>query len=159
MHESKYSDVELPGDERVKALDACKKQLTGWRLIMPDVTPLVLDFGLGNFYVNGLIEYWVANEREAGYCGKFLFLFDGQECPYHHHTMKHETFFVVRGSIEMNVDGRIRNMKEGDLLTMRPGEKHSFRGLGAALLLEVSRPSVRGDNFFQNKNIGDDGVM
>ena len=33
----------------------------------------------------GLIEFWIANEKEAGYCGKYLFAFDGQQCPAHSH--------------------------------------------------------------------------
>jgi N-acetylneuraminate synthase len=159
MHESKYGDVELAGGEREKALDACRKQIATWGLTMPEVPPLVLDFGIGDFYARGLIEFWVANEKEAGYCGKFLFVFDGQECPYHHHDVKHETFFVLKGRVAMNTNGRERTLEEGGLLVMPPGDKHSFRGVGPALLLEVSQPSIRGDNFFQNKNIGDNGVM
>lgn len=159
MKKAKYGDVELSGRRRKEALEACKRQIAAWGLTMPDVTPLVLDFGVGDFYARGLIEFWVANEKEAGYCGKFLFVFDGQECPRHHHDMKHETFFVIKGSVEMNAGGKVRILKEGDLLVMPPGDKHSFRGIGPALLLEVSQPSLRGDNFFQNKNIGDNGVI
>jgi hypothetical protein len=33
---------------------------------MPPVDPLVLDFGLGDFYRTGLIEHWVANATSAG---------------------------------------------------------------------------------------------
>lgn len=30
---------------------------------------------------------------------------------------------------------------------------------GPALILEVSMPSIRGDNFFTDKRIGNDGVL
>ena len=159
MGESDYGDVELSGAERERALTACKRQIASWQLAMPEVTPLVLNFGLDDFYGSGLIEYWVADETDRGYCGKFLFVFDGQECPCHRHEMKHETFFVMKGSVEMTVNGKARVLKEGDVLAVPPGDRHSFRGVGPALLLEVSQPSVTGDNFFENEEIGEDGVI
>jgi hypothetical protein len=42
---------------------------------------------------------------------------------------------------------------------MAPGQHHSFTGVGPALLLEVSMSSRRNDNFFENKAIGDEGVI
>jgi len=125
---------------------------------MPDVEPLILDLGLGRFEEIGDSEFWVANEKELGYCGKFLFMFDGQTCPRHHHKMKHETFFIVKGRIRMRMGEDEFIMTEGDVVPMPQDTYHSFTGLGNALILEVSMPSVRMDNFFHNKDIGQDGV-
>lgn len=155
----KYDDVELHGEERERVLEEIKKQAAEWGLTLPDVTPLPLHFGLNRFMEIGETEYWIADETENGYCGKFLFVFDGQTCPYHHHNMKHETFFVLKGSINMIMDDKPRVMKEGDLLVMPPGAGHSFTGIGPALVLEVSMPSILKDNFFRDKNIGDNGVI
>ena len=155
----KYDDVELQGPEREEALSAIEEQLSEWGLKMPGVAPLPLHFGLDRFTEVGETEFWIANEEEHGYCGKFLFVLDGQTCPHHHHDMKHETFFVVKGSIRMRLGDEDRVMNEGDLLPMPPGTGHSFTGIGPALILEVSMPSVRQDNFFEDKNIGDDGVI
>ena len=151
--------MELWGEEREHVLGAVRDQVAAWGLTMPDVEPLVLHFGPDDFEVFGLTEYWVANESEAGYCGKLLFLFDGQTCPEHYHDVKHETFFVLKGKVRMRVDGEEREMLEGDLLAMGRGTKHAFTGLGNALLLEVSMPSVLNDNFFTDKSIGKDGVI
>ena len=71
---AKYSDVELPPAARSRALARFRKQLAKWHLKMPRVRPLVIDFGLRDFDKIGLIEFWVANEEKAGYCGKFLFV-------------------------------------------------------------------------------------
>jgi len=155
----KYDDVELQGPERDQALSAIREQLSEWGLSMPEVSPLPLHFGLNRFAEIGETEFWIANEEEHGYCGKFLFVFDGQTCPHHYHRMKHETFFVVKGSIRMRLDAEERVMREGDLLPMAPGTAHSFTGIGPALILEASMPSVLQDNFFEDKNIGDEGVI
>lgn len=155
----RYDDFELQGSERDQAIAAACDQIGRWGLKMPPVTPLPLHFGLKRFRETGEIEFWIANEKDLGYCGKFLFVFDGQTCPTHHHAIKHETFFVVKGSIRMNVNGGERLMAEGDLLAMPPGAVHSFTGVGPALILEVSMPSILGDNFFADQSIGEHGVI
>lgn len=118
-----------------------------------------LHFGLNDFRNIGETEFWVANETDYGYCGKFLFVFDGQTCPYHYHRIKHETFFVLKGTIRMKMRDEERIMCEGDLLTMPPGTGHSFTGIGNALILEVSMPSMLRDNFFEDKRIGNGGII
>ena len=159
MSDSKYADVELQGAEREEAVRKVLARIESWGLCMPDVEPLPLHFGLGEFDKIGETEFWIANEEGAGYCGKFLFVFDGQTCPYHRHVMKHETFFVVRGKVRMRIDDGERELAAGDVLPMAPGVGHSFTGVGDALLLEVSMPSVLQDNFFEDKRIGADGVI
>ena len=120
---------------------------------MPPHEPLVSDFGLADFFKTGLIECWIANEIEAGYCAKLLFVFDGQTCPMHWHKSKHETFFIVRGRVTMHFNGSARKMKPGDCLPVPPGKPHSFSGDGPALLLEVSKPCFVKDNVFENPSI------
>ena len=150
--------VELTGEARQRALKACLDQIRAWGLTMPDVDPIVRDFGLDEFDRVGEIEFWLANKLAEGYCGKFIFVFDGQTCPYHRHGRKHETFFIQKGKVRMCVDGADRVMGEGDILEMPPGVKHSFTGIGPALLLEVSMVCVKGDNFFDDKRIGHNGT-
>ena len=154
-----YSGVELPALQRRQALLMFRRQLAKWKLKMPKVKPLVLDFGLRNFAKIGLIEFWVANETKAGYCGKLLFVFDRQKCPYHHHNKKHETFLVVKGRVRMEINGKIRVLEEGERMVMPTGVKHSFEGKGPALLLEISQPCLTQDNIFRNKQIGNKGII
>jgi len=145
--------ISLSGKDAEQALDRFRAQLDDWGLVMPDVPPLVLDFGLGDFPRTGLIEYWVANEVEAGYCGKFLFVFDGQACPRHRHHTKMETFYVVKGRVEMECGGDRRILDPGGVLRVPPMTWHGFSGLGPALLLEVSTPCMIDDNEFADPRI------
>jgi mannose-6-phosphate isomerase-like protein (cupin superfamily) len=159
MQELSDFPYQVTGEKRQQALNACLSTIQDWGLTMPAVEPLVMDFGLGRFDEIGEIEFWVANEEQAGYCGKFLFVQDEQTCPYHEHERKHETFFVVKGKVLMVVNDQVKIMNEGDILVMPPGDRHSFTGIGPALLLEVSMPSTRQDNFFTDKAIGESGVI
>ena len=146
-------DLQLRGLLRDEALRRFKAQIDGWGLRMPPAEPLVMAFGQGDFQSVGLIECWIANEVEAGYCGKYLFVFYSQTCPEHSHDDKHETFFVVKGKVTLNLNGQPRQMYEGDVLVMPPGQKHSFTGVGNALLLEISTPCDVNDNQFTNTAI------
>ena len=145
--------VTITGLQREAALAACRRQMQGWGLAVPPAEPLVLDFGLGDFTSTGLIEYWIANEMSAGYCGKYLFLFDGQTCPRHRHKEKHETFFVVKGRVRTTLGERVFEMEAGEVLTVPPGIFHSLTGIGPALLLELSMPCKISDNEFADVRI------
>lgn len=145
--------ISLRGAEARRALIPFREQIKAWGVALPPVTPLVLDFGLGAFARTGLIELWIANERKAGYCGKYLFVFDGQTCPEHRHVRKHETFFVIKGRVRMRCGSRTWTMKEGDVLPVPPGRPHRFTGIGPALLLELSTPCEVADNRFTNPRI------
>jgi len=143
------------GATRRAALAAFRRHIRAWGVALPPVPPLVLDFGLGDFARTGLIEYWIANERKAGYCGKYLFVFDGQTCPEHRHQRKHETFFVVKGRVRMRLAGRSKRLAEGAVCAVPPGCRHQFTGVGPALLLELSMPCEIADNQFSDRRIGE----
>ncbi len=145
--------ISIAEAQQAPILKACRAQLAAWEMKMPPVAPLVLDFGLGRFGEVGLIEYWIANDVDAGYCGKYLFVFDGQTCPAHSHHDKHETFFIVKGTVTMHFGDRVFEMGPGDVLPVAPGSVHSFTGKGPALLLEVSKPSIIDDNYFVDTEI------
>jgi mannose-6-phosphate isomerase-like protein (cupin superfamily) len=143
----------LHGAEAEKYLAKFRRQAEIWGAAMPSAEPLVSDFCLGDFERAGLIELWIANEIEAGYCGKYLFVFDGQSCPMHFHKEKLETFFVVKGKTRMTYNGKTFEMGPGDTLKVEREKYHSFTGLGPALLLEVSTPCMVDDNYFQDTRI------
>jgi N-acetylneuraminate synthase len=154
-----YDRYELHGPEREETLTRILTQIAEWGLKMPPITPIPFHFGLDRFMEIGETEFWVANEPDLGYCGKFLFVFNAQTCPYHHHLIKHETFFVVKGSVRMRFGSEERVMNQGDVLIMPAGVGHSFIGIGSALLLEASMPSTLHDNFFADQQIGENGVI
>ncbi len=142
-------------EEKEEILTKAREVIHNWGLKMPEGITLVLDFGLGDFYKWGLVEFWVANEENEGYCGKFLFLFPNQTCPAHHHKFKHETFFVVKGKAGMKINDEEKILGEGDSLPMSQGTVHSFWALeGPALLLEVSKPCIPKDSIFVDERIG-----
>ena len=146
-------NVSINAGETDEILKRVYTRFKEWNFTPPDIEPLVFDFGLNDFETTGEVEFWIANEVEAGYCGKFLFVFDRQSCPLHHHLDKLETFFLLFGRVKMVYDGAERMMGPGDTLKVERGLDHGFTGVGPALLLEVSQPSIIRDNYFKNHSI------
>ena len=146
-------DVSIKGDLAREALGRFRQQLDKWEVVMPEGKPLVFDFGQGDFYRVGLIESWIANEIEASYCGKYMFLFEGQTCPMHSHLTKHETIFIVKGKVVMDYDGHAQTMGSGATITVEPNRFHEFTASTPSLLLEISKPCYLDDNFFIDRSI------
>ena len=149
----KAAAIAASPEVREAALPPFNRQIATWGVALPDTELLVLDFGLGQFDTIGLIESWVANEAAAGYCGKYLFVSDGQTCPMHHHKHKHETFFVVEGRIRVVLGEETVELSKGDRLAVPTQIKHAFTGMGPALLLELSQPCLIDDNYFEDTRI------
>ncbi len=147
-------DHAIVGVQAQPIIDAISVHLDHWRLTMPAVPPLVFDFGLGEFARIGETEFWIANEAEHGYCGKYLFLFKGQRCPEHMHLIKHETFFIVKGKILMGYGNKELTMGPGDVLPIPKEVLHTFIAEETSLILELSMPGIIADNYFTDPRLG-----
>ena len=143
----------LQGDERRQALAKIHQVVASWGLKLPDVPPDPLHFGFNDFSRIGETEFNVNNNVEEGYCGKFMFLFAGQKCPMHHHRVKHETFFIVKGRVEMQMDGKTFVMEQGETLVVNQNAKHAFTALVDSLILECSKPDLVEDSIFEDEQI------
>lgn len=125
--------------------------------ITEDLAIEIADFGLGRFPQEGLGIVVRVNEPE--YCSKWLTLWPGQECPVHHHKLKKETFFVLRGEVGLVTDGQPVTLKTGDRYTLRPGVRHSFGSAGGAVIEEVSTHDENSDSYFDDPNIVRDPIV
>jgi hypothetical protein len=55
--------------------------------------------------------------------------------------------------MEMEYDGREMVLKTGDVLRAETGRNHRFTGIEPTLILEVSKPSIISDNYFEDARI------
>ncbi|MFW6139554.1 MAG: cupin domain-containing protein [Spirochaetota bacterium] len=145
--------LELVGEEKKKALAMCQKCFDEWGLTIPAVPSCPFHFGLNDFYRIGEIEFDINNNIQEGYCGKFIFILKGQTCPLHYHRIKHETFYLVKGKVEMEAGGKTVIMKQGDIKVMPQNTWHRFTGLENSLILECSKPDIMSDSIFEDKKI------
>jgi len=73
-------------------------------------------------------EIWFANNEL--YCGKELYCAKNVWSSgglYHYHPIKDETFYVISGALELDIEGTLHLLNEGDSIRIKPGVKHRFR--------------------------------
>lgn len=85
-------------------------------------------------------ERWLVNDPESGYCVKEMTLLPGFQCSLHYHREKDETFYVLRGTVMLLVEGVMHRLEEGDWFRIRPMVPHRFHCTGGvpATFIECS---------------------
>jgi N-acetylneuraminate synthase len=145
----------LKGEEKHEAEARIQQTVASWGLCLPKVDPDILHFGYHDFRRFGLAEFNVNNNVEQGYCGKLMFLFAGQTCPTHHHRIKHETFFMVKGSVDMELNGEKLVLRQGHTLIINQGDRHRFTAREDSLILECSMPDLMEDSIFEDHAVNE----
>lgn len=90
-------------------------------------------------------ELWMANNQAENYCGKILTIDKGYKSSMHFHLSKHETFYVLKGSLAVH----LFNLSEGEPLetvVINEGETyeldrvtaHQLEALEQLELIEIS---------------------
>ena len=70
--------------------------------------------------------------------------------PPHSHDWD-ESFYVLRGEVEINCDGKLLTLEPGSLVHVPRGTVHGYRfGLGGGGMLEVSSQGGRATRMFTN---------
>jgi rfaE bifunctional protein nucleotidyltransferase chain/domain len=90
-------------------------------------------------------EEWIVNNEL--YCGKILCVDEGFRCSYHYHKFKDETFHLLDGKVRMKVEGEESIMLPGDTIRIKPGQRHTFTGLGSSRILEISTQHFESDSY------------
>jgi mannose-6-phosphate isomerase-like protein (cupin superfamily) len=109
-------------------------------------------YGIERFWEAGLTMLTVVNRA---YCKKLLILFPGQKHPEQYHKQKEETFHVLYGSIELELDGQAQTCKPGDVVTVNAGVRHAFRTADGAVIEEISSTHLNNDSFYTDPAIND----
>jgi len=145
--------LELSETEKCEVLSKIHSVVRSWGLKLPDVPACPLHFGLHDFYRVGETELDINNNVEQGYCGKLIFMFKGQVCPWHHHRIKHETFFLIKGKVEFKTPEETITLAQGDRKIVPQRLKHEFTALEDSLILESSKPDLVDDSIFDDPRI------
>lgn len=114
-----------------------------------DVTSIELShhYGLAEFHRVGctIIECF---NRE--YAKKVIVQLPGQRNPLHYHKRKDETFHVLHGVLDVEIEGQHRTLHPGDSLWVPRGILHGFESATGAIFEEISTHAERGDSFYND---------
>jgi N-acetylneuraminate synthase len=112
--------------------------------------------GLEHFREYGAL---IVNLVNRAYCKKLIVMMPGQRHPTHRHQIKEETFHLLWGDLEMNLDGVTMLLKPGSKLLVERGARHSFSSRGGAVLEEISTTHVKGDSIYDDERINQRDMM
>ncbi len=107
-------------------------------------------YGMKHFRQYGAIIIDVINRE---YCKKLIIVLPGQKHPCHAHKVKEETFQLLYGDLTVDIDGKIRYMKPGDIQTVQRGVMHAFTSTHGAIFEEVSTTHVKNDSYYEDPKI------
>ncbi len=107
-------------------------------------------YGLERFREFGAV---IMNCINRQYCKKLIVQLPRQKHPYHFHKRKEETFQLLYGDLEVELEGRRIRPQVGDTVLVRPGEWHKFHTLDGAIFEEVSTTHYNDDSFYEDERI------
>lgn len=140
---------------RAKILDIAKRVknlLHESKITVPGGVELEIShhYGIDKFDEFGLVMLTVVNRD---YCKKLLVSLPGQFHPEQYHNQKEETFHVLHGELELQLDGKVQILGPGDVVTVMPGVRHAFRSATGAVVEEISSTHFKNDSFYTDESI------
>lgn len=107
-------------------------------------------YGMKHFRQVGAIIISIINRE---YCKKLLVILPGQKHPVHMHRVKEETFQLLYGDLIIDIEGKERVLKPGDIQTILRGERHSFTSTKGAIFEEISTTHINNDSYYEDPKI------
>ncbi len=109
-------------------------------------------YGVKRFSKTGCVLIECINRE---YCKKILIQIPGQSHPFHFHKRKEETFQVLWGVMNINIDGREKKLFPGDTALVLPGTWHKFNTEQGFIAEEISTTHFDNDSIYKDKDIND----
>ncbi len=107
-------------------------------------------YGIDKFEEYGLVMITVVNRE---YCKKLLIVFPGQKHPEQFHKEKEETFHILYGDLDLELNGKWQTLKAGDVVTIERGIRHSFKSNKGVIVEEISSNHSMDDSFYTDNSI------
>lgn len=144
---------EYPADLVIKqALHEVKAMLNEARIALNSEFEVEYShhYGVENFRDTGAV---IINCINREYCKKIIVQLPGQKHPLHFHKRKEETFQILYGTLDVNIDNHERSLREGETCLVQPGVWHSFSSETGCIFEEISTTHYNDDSFYRDKAI------
>jgi N-acetylneuraminate synthase len=109
-------------------------------------------YGMENFREVGAL---IINCINREYCKKIIVQLPGQKHPVHFHKRKEETFQILHGVLETEVDGHRRTLHPGETALVQPGVWHRFWTDTGCVFEEVSTTHYNNDSVYNDRRINE----
>lgn len=107
-------------------------------------------YGVNKFFKVGTTLITVVNRE---YAKKILVQLPGQSHPLHMHKLKEETFLVISGNLDIELDGSPYSLRPGEQITVMPGVWHQFKSENGCVFEEISTTAYPSDSYYRDPKI------
>jgi sialic acid synthase SpsE/mannose-6-phosphate isomerase-like protein (cupin superfamily) len=134
-------------DDVYNIVQDVKKLLQKSGVTIPSQVDLEIShhYGIDRFYEFGLTMMTIVNRV---YCKKLIVLLSGQKHPTQYHQEKEETFHVLYGELDIELNGSSRRLKAGETVTVERGVRHYFGSETGAIIEEISSKHMAADSYY-----------
>jgi sialic acid synthase SpsE/mannose-6-phosphate isomerase-like protein (cupin superfamily) len=109
-------------------------------------------YGLRHFREFGCVILTCINRT---YCKKLIIQLPRQKHPYHLHKKKEESFQLLSGDLEVELNGQRKKLELGDVVLVEPDTWHKFHTLDGAIFEEISTTHYNDDSFYDDERISE----
>jgi sialic acid synthase SpsE/mannose-6-phosphate isomerase-like protein (cupin superfamily) len=115
------------------------------QILLPQSTYVEIShhYGLDRFREYGAALIHLINRD---YSKIVVVLLPGQSYPDHIHITKDETYYILHGALEVNVDGTTHRLTPGQTFSVARGTQHSFRTDEGVVFEEIATRYIKGDS-------------
>lgn len=108
-------------------------------------------YGMSCFREYGAVIINIINRE---YCKKLLIVLPGQKHPLHAHQIKEETFQVLYGELQVQMEGEAeKTLKPGEMQTVLRKDYHAFSSVKGAIFEEISTKHFKSDSYYKDEVI------
>lgn len=107
-------------------------------------------YGIEQFRQFGVVILNIINRE---YCKKIVVVLPSQQHPNHRHKVKEETFQLLWGDLDVQLDERTVHLLPGDKVLVERGMWHAFSSKQGAIFEEVSTTHIKGDSEYDDPRI------
>lgn len=143
-------------DKKFFIKDKIKEMINLSNIILPKNLKAEIShhYGIDNFFKKGAALFHIINKE---YSKIIILMFPNQEYPSHFHEIKNETYFILHGDLEVDIEGKIHKLKQGDTLTISNNNVHSFKTKSGVIFEEIASTYIKGDSKYLDNEIKTDG--
>ncbi len=152
LHESLALLKATPEELISQIMLQVKGMLNNARIVINDQASIEIShhYGLERFREFGVVIIDCINRE---YCKKIMVQLPRQKHPYHYHKRKEETFQLLSGDLEVEINGKRHQLRPGDLILIKPEQWHKFHTLDGAIFEEISTTHYNDDSYYEDERI------
>lgn len=132
--------------------DKIRELLTVSKVVLPKTGEVKIYHHKGLEYFEEVGAIFIS-VIQHDYCKFIVIMLKGQFYPVHYHRIKDESYFILYGDLEVNIEDKKVYLQKGDLINVPRRFTHSFCTESGCVFEEVSTAYLNNDSVYEDEHI------